>query len=239
MAIVLVNLIGGVDYDEIADSARNVLLGIVVPVAVASALVAALATYFGWWREIMVERPAGRPWSLIVPGIFALGIVGGLFGVPFGDWATGTILLLALGTLLVGFGEELTTRGVLLVGMRARYREILVWLITSGLFALMHGLNIISGQAVGKTLVQVVFTFVIGSVLYASRRATGLLIVPMILHALWDFTLLTGQGPGAGTAQEATQGQAALIVAMYLAAAAAVVFLVRVVRKEKPEPPTP
>jgi membrane protease YdiL (CAAX protease family) len=37
-------------------------------------------------------------------------------------------------------------------------------------------------------------TFMIGSGLYIARRATGLLIVPMAIHALWDFSAFTGDG---------------------------------------------
>lgn len=233
VAIVVVHQIGGVDYDEIADSTHNVLFGIVLPVAVASGLMVGLATWLGWWRAIMVERPAGLRWLLAVPVVLALGIAISLFAVPFGDWPAGTLLLVALGTAMVGFGEELTNRGVVLVAMRARYREIWVWLITSMLFSLMHGLNILNGQAVDKTLVQIAFTFVIGSVLYASRRATGLLIVPMVLHAFWDLALLAGQGPGAGTAQQAVEGHA-----LYAAAAVTIVFLVKMARRRQPEPVT-
>ncbi len=236
VAIVVVNLIGGVDYDEIGASAHNILFGIVVPVAVGAALMIAIATRLGWWREIMAERPAEGRWLLIVPVAFALGILISLFDVPFGDWAAGTLLLLALGTLMVGFAEELTTRGVLLVAMRARYREIWVWLITTALFGLMHGLNVISGQAVDLTLQQIGYTFVIGSILYACRRATGLLIVPMIIHAVFDFSLIAGQGPGAGTTQEAAEANAGLAIGLWVAAALTIVFLVKVARRREPEP---
>lgn len=233
--ILVVHQIGGVDYDEIADSSHNILLGMVVPVAAASAVVAVIATRLGWWAEIMREPRVGGRWLLAVPVVLLVGTAVALFAAPFGDWPTESVLLLLLGVALVGFGEELTTRGVLLVGMRGRFGEIWVWLITSGLFGLMHSLNLINGQAVGTTMQQVGFTFVIGSVLYTCRRATGLLIVPMALHALWDLTLLLGEGPGAETTREVSNAAAAQILAMYVTAALTIVFLVRLARgREQP-----
>lgn len=89
--------------------------------------------------------------------------------------------------LLVGFTEEVTFRGVLLVGLRTRFREVWVWLITTTAFAAAHLVNIVLGRAVAETVEQVFFAFLAGTVFYVFRRVTGSLIPAMILHALWDF----------------------------------------------------
>ena len=77
---------------------------------------------------------------------------------------------LALGTALVGFSEEIAYRGLALVGFRGGYSEVKVWLFTSILFGLLHGVNVVLGQGAVLTVRQVIFAFVIGSVFYAIRR---------------------------------------------------------------------
>ena len=106
------------------------------------------------------------------------------------------VLWLALGTAMVGFSEEIAYRGLAVVGFRGGYGEVKVWLFSSILFGLLHGVNVILGQGAALTVRQVVFAFVIGSVLYAIRRISGTIIVPMVIHALWDsgsFTHVAGK----------------------------------------------
>ena len=66
--------------------------------------------------------------------------------------------------------------------------------LSSGLFALFHGLNILTGQAVGATIQQMLFAFLMGSGLYLIRRISGLLVVGMVIHGLWDFSSFRGAG---------------------------------------------
>ncbi len=89
--------------------------------------------------------------------------------------------------LFVGVFEELLTRGVLLVGLRRRLPEFGVWIASCVLFGLLHLLNILAGAAVGATLLQVGFAASFGSTLYLARRLTGNLLLPVLLHAFWDF----------------------------------------------------
>ena len=51
---------------------------------------------------------------------------------------------------MVGFAEEIVFRGYLLVGARSRYSRGRRVVLPSALFGLFHGLNIITGQAVGR-----------------------------------------------------------------------------------------
>ena len=95
--------------------------------------------------------------------------------------------LLAVGVLLVGFSEEMVTRGLMIVGLRGGLKEPMVWLVSSLLFGLLHAINIVFGQAVDATLQQIVFAFLLGTAFYVTRRVTGTLLVCMVLHALWDF----------------------------------------------------
>ncbi|WP_158609466.1 CPBP family intramembrane glutamic endopeptidase [Cellulomonas triticagri] len=54
--------------------------------------------------------------------------------------------------VLVGFDEELTSRGPLLTALRGRTRKVAVALISSALFGLMHGIDVVLGQSVTDTL---------------------------------------------------------------------------------------
>ena len=110
-----------------------------------------------------------------------------------------------VGTLFVGIAEETLTRGLLLTAFRGGMGEVGVWFWTSLLFGLLHSLNILFGQSVGATILQIAFAFVLGSVLYACRRATGLLAIPIVLHGLWDFTTFLSTGEGA-TVSSGAQG---------------------------------
>lgn len=181
-------LIGGVDYDEIGDTTANVRDAVIIPIGAGAVFLAVMTTWLGWWRPALSEdRRAGARWMLAVP---AVALLVALVGIATFDWSsprTDVLPLLAVGVVLVGFSEELLTRGLLIVGLRPAVKEPMVWLISSLLFGLMHGVNIISGQAVGSTLQQIVFAFVLGTAFYVTRRVTGTLLVCMVLHAFWDF----------------------------------------------------
>lgn len=194
ITFVAVELIFGIDYDDIGDTADNALQGILLPVLIASLVIAVIATRWGWWRLAMREQRTLPGWTLIVPILMAVAVIGGLIGADW-DRDTDLIVFVVIGTLFVGFGEEMASRGLLLVGARGERPEVQVWLITASLFALLHGLNIVLGQAVGLTLTQIVFAFAFGSALYIVRRSTGLLVVGMLLHGLWDMSTFLNLAP--------------------------------------------
>lgn len=122
------------------------------------------------------------------------------------DWGSydGAFLAASLVLLLVGFTEEIATRGLLIVALRSRFGEGWVWFISSAAFAAMHFKNFFVGQDLLTTLQQVVFAFLVATVFYILRRTTGMLVFAMVLHALWDFSVFAVQhgapGPLAGLA---------------------------------------
>ncbi len=189
----------GPSYTDIGKTTDSILRGIVVPLAICTVYTAGLATWWGWWRPALREKPIGVKWMWSIP------IVLGVLVLVSIDWAqisslSGTyLLLLAVGTLMVGFNEEMVYRGLAVVAFRGAYKEVYVWLVTSILFGLLHGANLFLGQALVPTIKQIVFAFVLGSVFYVVRRVTGSLAVLMILHALWDFGSFTWAGAFAVT----------------------------------------
>jgi hypothetical protein len=181
----------GIDYDKIGTTTDTIVKGIVVPVAIGSLVLIVVTTLLGWWRPVLRELPEGpaRPprWLLAVPILVFIATLLGIDYGNLGDMGAAMILWLALGTLGVGFSEEITYRGLALVGFRGGYSEVKVWLFTSLLFGLLHGVNLILGQGAVLTVRQVIFAFVLGSIFYAIRRISGTIVVVMVIHALWDF----------------------------------------------------
>jgi membrane protease YdiL (CAAX protease family) len=186
-----IEAIMGIGYDEIGSTTGNIIRGIVVPVAVGSLILIIVTTALGWWRPVLRELPDGPPrpprWLLAVPVLVFIGTLLGIDYGNLGNMGGAMILWLALGTTMVGFSEEITYRGLAVVGFRGGYSEVKVWLFSSIMFGLLHGVNVILGQGAGPTVRQVIFAFVLGSVFYSIRRITGTIVIPMVIHALWDF----------------------------------------------------
>lgn len=169
----------GADYETVGSTASNALSGIVLPVALASASTAVTTYALGWWSPALREPAAGPRWLRLLPVLIVLTSVGTLLSHGFEGVEALLVLTLALGTLLVGFGEELTLRGAGIVALRGSFGEVGVWFFSSLLFGLLHALNVLFGQSVADTVRQIVFAFVIGSALYVIRRTTGTLVVCM------------------------------------------------------------
>jgi len=186
-----------VKYTQIAKSTHNLLVGVVIPVGTGALVLCGLATWWGWWRPALFEgRRFGPTWALISPALLVLAYLLNLSTTDFARLTVGFLLLAALGTLLVGFSEELLMRGLVLIGLRASLSEGWVWLITSGVFGLLHGINYFYGQPLAETAVQIAFAALLGSVFYATRMLTGTLLISMALHALNDFSAFLTVGTG-------------------------------------------
>ncbi|RLE24665.1 MAG: hypothetical protein DRJ50_04330 [Actinobacteria bacterium] len=184
-------LIGfGGDYDEIGNSADNFFSAVVIPMGILTVAIVALTTWLGWWRPVISDdRPTPR-WMLAVPIVMAIGIAGSI-AVDLGrtsDLDTSFLLWLTIGTLLIGFCEEMVYRGLTIVGFRSGHREVRVWLFTTLLFAVLHLWNLAAGQGLMGTIQQFGYTFVLGSVYYVIRRSTGTILIPILIHAGWDWT---------------------------------------------------
>lgn len=181
----------GVDYVTVGESTSTVFRGVVVPVALASVFLAAATSYLGWWGPAMREVERAPRWLWAVPTLMLLpGLGAVLGGSGSAGRGVGYLLTLGLGTLLVGFGEELLTRGTGLVGLRGGLSEVGAWFFSCVIFGLVHALNVFYGQSLGSTVQQIAFAFLAGTVLYVTRRVAGTLVVCMLLHAWIDFTTL-------------------------------------------------
>ena len=197
IAVVYMAIVGitwavvGLNYDEVGDSTSTVVKGIVIPIALGGVFLAGVTSYLGWWGPAIHEAMRAPKWVWAVPVLMFLPGLGSLLGgAPSSDRSAGYLVLLAIGTLLVGFSEEMLCRGTGLVGLRGGFKEPIAWALSCLLFGLIHALNAFFGQSIGSTIQQIVFAFLAGSVFYMTRRVSGTLILCMLLHAWIDFTTL-------------------------------------------------
>lgn len=214
------------NYETVGDTAGNAFTGIVVTVGVASLFIVLATTYLGWWQPALRETPTGPRWLLILPIVVFLTSVGTLMNKGFDGVETKFVLTIALGTLLVGFGEEMATRGLGVVALRGSLGEVGVWFVSSLLFGLLHAINVLFGQSLADTIKQMGFTFALGSVFYLIRRVTGTLLVCVLLHAFWDFSIFVSN---AATGESGPFALLALL--QYVAIAFGVFGLFKVLRK--------
>lgn len=184
--------LAGVRYDTIGDSAANVRDAMAIALGAGSAYLVIVATALGWWGPAMREaRRAGRAWMWCLPVIIVVAIALNLASTRWGriDHLGVYLFWLVIGSVLVGFAEEFVTRGLLLVGARGSLGEAGVWFTTSLCFGLLHVPNALFGQDAGTTAFQVFFAFGLGTALYVTRRLSGTLIIAMVLHGAWDFSI--------------------------------------------------
>ncbi|MDC6170641.1 CPBP family intramembrane glutamic endopeptidase [Paucibacter sp. XJ19-41] len=228
----------GADYRNLV-SADRVLSSVVLPMVLGALFLAAAVSRLGWWRPVLFEPTRARPlWALVIVAIAITGFVGtSALAIPWSSFAPQHLLLLALGTLLVGFNEETLTRGVLLTGLRgSTSSEVRACLLSTLLFGAMHLPNALFGMPLIGAPIQFLLASLMGFALYVLRRCSGSLLLPMAAHAAWDFISMCSQ---------ATQAQSELSpyfqFGAYGAAIIAVIAVLRYGRSDESgdTPPAP
>lgn len=127
--------------------------------------------------------------------------------------------LLLLG-LFVGVGEELMFRGIgVQVFRRAGLTEGRVALYSSLVFGLVHLSNAFGAGA--QAILQALIVSTSGYFFYLCLRVGGVILLPMLVHGLWDTSLFSNL---VGDEPQASLGMVLIIV---LQAALIVLLLVR------------
>ena len=189
--------INGVDYNRIGENAETTKLWYAMPTLFGCTFLVVAITILGWWRMVLFDQTKSGPrWVWILPVVTTGIILNNFLGLPFGKVSSELLLWSSLGALGVGFGEEMITRGSMIVGLRSRFGERKVWLISTLLFSALHIPNVIFGLPMSAMPIQVLLTFIMGSGFYAMRRVSGTLILPMILHGLWDSSVFMNVAVG-------------------------------------------
>jgi uncharacterized protein len=151
---------------------------------------ASAVTYLRWWRPVMRESHRTPRWTWVFPAVLVVAIAAGTSYPNLANKGLAFTLSLLLAAMLIGASEEIMFRGIGIVTFRgAGLSEGWVALCSCAIFGLAHATNMFVEGA--GALLQVLVTTVAGYFFYLARRATGTLLVPIVIHSLWDFGLFS------------------------------------------------
>ena len=190
--------VNDVDYEHIGDTVESAKLHYALPTLFGCAFVVIAVTVMGWWRPALFDDEGSGPrWAWIAPITMLLLSLSSFAFLGDDNRTASLVVWCVLGAIGVGFGEEMITRGTLLVGLRSRFPEEKVWLYSTLAFSALHVPNIFFGLTVFPGLpFQMLNTFVFGSALWATRRLSRTLLLPMFIHGLWDSSIFLPRATG-------------------------------------------
>lgn len=185
----------GIDYVDVGDVSTPWVRQFIIPLLVVLVLQVLVIGRLGWQRPVLRDdERTSKQWLWVFPVVFLLLGLSTLALNGFASKASGAYLVgCAVTMLLVGATEEITFRGILLVGGRKAFgKESTAVLFSAALFGLFHLPNVFIGSAFSDAASQVVKTAILGLALYCLRRVTASLIPCIVLHAVYDFLLIQG-----------------------------------------------
>lgn len=222
----LLDALLGPDPDAVVELALTHLVPL--PLAIGAGLLFAWRS--GWWHDIWTDPPVRaapprRRWMFLVPAALVVQIVLLFVEAP---WASLTVPFVLVGLvcyLLVGVGEELFFRGILLESVRAHHGETVTLLVTALAFGAAHSFgSALNGIPPEVIAFQVSVTAMDGVILYAVLRVTGTLWVPILLHGFGDFGRWLASGDGLDHATGADGAVQFVLVALSIAVLISVIL---------------
>lgn len=178
-AVVTVVLLGG-GFDTYPD-VRSVLVDLIIPDVPVLVVLCLVIVTRGLWEPVVRDDRPTRPWVWVVPASLTL------TALVVTDWRrvvdgglTSVVGLVGVAVLVTN--EELLYRGVLLDELRRRTTEARAGWLSSILFGLVHFLG-------GP--VQVLVSTVFGQLMYLSRRVSGGIVVPIVAHTAWNYSVMS------------------------------------------------
>jgi len=193
----IVSKLGGqFDDDDLLSSTGSVFFQLTISLIVGAIVLVAFSAVMGWNREMFGRQPVYRSWWMwIAPLVVLTPIVMRVFGIEWGRRGVDVVALVMVSGLLIGFVEELLTRGIGVKMLRdAGHGEWAVAALSSLVFALLHSINLLSGQALTTVALTVVYAFAFGVLMYLTLRVTGFLVGAIVLHGLTDPTTILAVG---------------------------------------------
>lgn len=176
-----------------------------LPALLSAVAVGAVVTWLRWWPEVLRDGSRARAWAWVFP----LGLVVG--GAVLASWSrlsgagASLVVSIVVTVLAIALSEELAFRGLALTALRDRMPEFWAAVVTTLLFGAAHMLNGGFGN-IGQGIV----TVLVGYLLYVARRVSGLLVVPVALHAWWDLCVFSSD-LGAGSDSPSTLFEVTLL----------------------------
>jgi membrane protease YdiL (CAAX protease family) len=212
VAWVLVTVYGGkwLNGGEDTSLRETVSHGVIWNVAVAGALLLVVIG-LARWRDLMLGPP--QPWSslrlLWLPALYLVVFFGLAVVLGLPPWPV--LMFFFINTLFVGFSEEMMFRGVLFQALRSRVSLWPAIIVTTLLFGSVHILNVFITGKLGDAVIQAITAAMSGLAFMALLIRTRSLWVPIICHALWDFSTFTMSGASGDGANESITGLAIFI----------------------------
>lgn len=200
-----------------AGSASYVFVLFVIPVLIGGLLLVGFGASVSWLRTLFDRQPIrGRGWMWIAVAVVLLFNLLRFASIDYAAAGFEWVASWLLAGLLIGFAEEVLTRGYVVRIMRsAGHSELAVGLASATLFALLHAFNFFTGLPLLSTLLQMFYTFFFGFCMYLALRVTGTIIAPILLHASTDPSIfMQGTYPASGALASVAQlGNIVMILA--------------------------
>ncbi|MET7407598.1 CPBP family intramembrane glutamic endopeptidase [Streptomyces parvulus] len=183
----------GVDHgsgDSQFPTTETMIRNGVIPIGLSVLFGAAVVTWLGWWGSVLHYRVPVRRWVRFVPVSMLVVAVLAVNYPNLANQPLSLVLALIAMTALVGIGEELMFRGIgVQVFKRAGLSEGKVALWSSVVFGVVHVSNAFGEGA--QALLQAVIVSTSGYFFYLCLRVGSTLLLPMLVHGLWDFSLVS------------------------------------------------
>ncbi|MBP5343199.1 CPBP family intramembrane metalloprotease [bacterium] len=189
-----------------ADETKNILLKELFSRIILAAFVIFLVVY-GRFNSLKIERNnLGKHLLFIIPCLLVA-----LANFPFSALISGSaviervdlIYILVINCVLIAIIEDFFFQGILRSVIddyfkNTSHRIFISILVTAIVFALSHLLNLLSGAAIGATLLQVGYTFLIGAMFSTIKTKTNNIYLIVVLHSIFDIggTIVTKLGNG-------------------------------------------
>ncbi|GAA5607962.1 CPBP family intramembrane glutamic endopeptidase [Streptomyces griseus] len=169
---------------------ESVIRNGVIPIGLSVLFGAAVVTWLGWWSSVLHYRVPVRRWVGFVPVSMLVVAVLTVNYPNLADQPLSLVLALIVMTLFVGIGEELMFRGIgVQVFKRAGLSEGKVALWSSVVFGVVHVSNAFGEGA--QAILQAVIVSTSGYFFYLCLRVGSTILLPMLVHGLWDFSLIS------------------------------------------------
>ena len=180
--IVIYVVVMGTIRGHFGDGSLQMLLGLV---AVSSALLLVIRL-LGIQKELGMTRwlQNGKALLWLLPmWVLSTGNLWGGAGLRYEPVNT---VMAFLSFLLVGVAEEIVFRGFLFNGMKKTGSLTAAVIVSAVTFGMGHIVNLLTGQATGETLVQVIFAVSWGFLLTFAYLKGGSLLPCIMIHGLID-----------------------------------------------------
>ena len=171
--------------DSFSD-ASAVIGGVVIQQVFGLIFAAATVWYLRWQGPVLHEELRTRRWVWLVPvAVLAACVV-------VADWNRiagsdpSLVLVSLIAVLLIATSEETVFRGVALHAFRQKYSEGFAVSATTLLFALSHMVG-----SLAFSPLMLISTLMGGVIYYLTRRVSGGILLPILVHAATDFSLFS------------------------------------------------